>query len=111
VSRTEVDIVNGDTDVVHNESTEGELATRPMDDKPPLSSETPPTSNPQINLDSNDTTQPANTIPNISPKSYLPEIGKIARDLIRGSDEKVGIAVAAYNAVCILLYFPNTAKH
>jgi hypothetical protein len=41
----------------------------------------------------------SNTANMAIPKRYLPEIGRLAKELLRGADEKVGIAVAAYNSV------------
>jgi hypothetical protein len=41
----------------------------------------------------------SNTVNMSIPKRYLPEIGRLAKELLRGADEKVGIAVAAYNSV------------
>lgn len=71
-----------------------------IDDQQPPSDTMPP---PGVNLDKGakpaETEHPSTSIANIPAESYLPQIGLIARDLIQGSDEKVGIAVAAYNSV------------
>ncbi len=71
-----------------------------IDDQQPPSDTMPP---PGVNLDKGakpaETEHPSTSIANIPAESYLPQIGLMARDLIRGSDEKVGIAVAAYNSV------------
>jgi hypothetical protein len=41
-------------------------------------------------------------VPAMASRDLLPEIGKLARDMLRSADEKVGIAIGTYNTVSIL---------
>jgi hypothetical protein len=40
-----------------------------------------------------------NLVPAMASRALLPEIGKLARDMLRSADEKVGIAIGTYNTV------------
>lgn len=44
-------------------------------------------------------------VPAMASRDLLPEIGKLARDMLRSADEKVGIAIGTYNTVCLLIFF------
>lgn len=46
-------------------------------------------------------------VPAMASRQLLPEIGKLARDMLRSADEKVGIAIGTYNTVgfFVLLLF------
>jgi hypothetical protein len=40
-------------------------------------------------------------VPAMASRDLLPGIGKLARDMLRSADEKVGIAIGTYNTVCL----------
>lgn len=44
------------------------------------------------------------------PHSLLPEISRLAREIVRTSDEKVAVAIGAYNAVSLSLRFASIAN-
>ncbi len=92
MEQTQHEALSVDVDVTNNEPVDaGPMNPFPVDVKQP----------PTLPSDWRNDVNLAEINATVSTESYLPEIGKIARDLIRGSDEKLGIAVAAYNSASL----------